>query len=132
MSVIHLVERKPVLRNLNLPFGLLILAMCAGLLVAAQAGVDPRLAGALLGTVALGGILYRGISTWHETPVLVHVLWIAVACFLLLGAIGQYQLHDRAPLTVATWPSVALRLAIIVVVVHWPRWVERRRTPFRK
>lgn len=129
MSV-SIIERKPVLRNLNLPFGLLILGMLAGLLLAAQLDVDPRRLGAITGAIALGGVLYRGVSTWSETPTLVHVLWICVAVFLLFGAIGQYQLADKAPLTIVSWPSLALRCAIIIVVIHWPRWVDRHRSPF--
>ena len=98
MSV-SITERKPVLRNLNFPFGLLVLGMLTGLLLAAELDVDPRRLGAVTGAVALGGILYRGITTWTETPTLVHVLWICVALFLLFSAIGQYQLVDKAPMS---------------------------------
>lgn len=127
-------------RNLNLPFMLLILALGVALLVAAESGADPRLLSVLTGTAALGGLLYRLISTWPETPVLVHVLTFALIALLLVSALAQLQLAgslpvgpyiDPPPLTLAVWPGIAVRLACIVIAVFWPEWVDRRTSPFR-
>ena len=134
MAHLTTLERMPmpVLRNLDYRFGMLVTGLSVGLLVAYVAGVDPRGLSAALGSAALGGILYRLITTWTTTPVLVHVLAIGVCWLLLWSAVGQYQLLDKAPLTAATWPGVVGRLALIVVAIHWPAWVDRKGSPFRK
>lgn len=127
-------------RNLNLPFMLLILALGVGVMIAAEAGVDPRLLSVLTGATALGGLLYRLISTWPETPVLVHVLTFALIGLLLVSALDQLQLAgslpiapriDGTPLTLAVWPGVGVRVACIVIAVFWPEWIDRRTSPFR-
>lgn len=127
-------------RNLNLPFMLLILALGVALLVAAEAGVDPRLLSVLTGTAALGGLVFRLVSTWPEVPVLVHVLTILLVALLLVGALGQLQLAgslpvgpriEGTPLTLAVWPGIAVRCACVVLAVFWPQWIDRRTSPFR-
>lgn len=128
-------------RNLNLPFVLLIAALGVALVVSAEAGADPRLLSVITGTAALGGLLFRLISTWDEVPVLVHVLTILLVALLVVGAIGQLQLGGslpgapdigRTPLTLAVWPGIAVRVACVVLAVFWPQWVDRRESPFRR
>lgn len=131
--------RVPVPTNLNIRFMMLVLLLGAGIAAAGFAGVDPRLLSALTGSAALGGITYRLFSTWDDCPVLVHVLALAIIGLLLVGAIGQLQLgghgpgrFDRpVPLTIAVWPGIILRVACVVIAVFWPKWVERRHSPFR-
>jgi hypothetical protein len=127
-------------RNLNLPFLVLILALGVALLLAAEAGVDPRLLSVITGTAALGGLTFRLISTWLEVPVLVHVLTILLIALLLVGALGQLQLAGSLPvgpritpppLTLAVWPGIAVRCACVVLAVFWPQWIDRRKSPFR-
>ncbi len=128
-------------RNLNLPFVLLIAALGVAILVAAEAGADPRLLSVITGTAALGGLLFRLVSTWDEVPVLVHVLTILLVSLLLVGALAQLQLAgnlpvgpriDGTPLTLAVWPGIAVRCACVVLAVFWPQWVDRRESPFRR
>jgi len=133
------VERTPVMPHLNLRFTTLVVALLVVLAVVSQTDVDPRLVSSLVGAVALGGLLYRLISTWDETPVLVHVLSLALAALLLVGAVAQLQLggfgpgavRGPVPITAGTWPGIVVRTGCIVIVVFWPRWIERRRSPFR-
>lgn len=135
-----LTERTPVIPDLNLRFGLLLLGLLAAILVAAQTDIDPRLLSTLAGAGALGGLTYRLISTWSETPVLVHVLALALIGLLLNGVIGQLQLNgvgpgalpQPAPLTSSVWTGIALRVACIVIAVFWPKWIDRRHSPFRR
>lgn len=129
-------------RNLNLPFALLILGLGTALIIAAEAGVDPRLLSVLTGSAALGGLIYRLITTWTEVPVLVPVLAILLICLLLVGALGltgsmagslpRAPDVGQTPLTLAVWPGIAVRCACVVLVVFWPQWIDRRESPFRR
>lgn len=130
------IERTPVVpvpRNLNWPFLALLVALVAGLVVAYELEVEPRLLSTLLGSAAFGGLMWRLITTWTDTPVLVHVLTILFVLFLLNAAVGQYQLSTTSsPLTIAVWPGIVLRAALIVLVIHWPMWIDQRTSPFRR
>ena len=130
---------SPIPRNYDIPFASLILAMGVGLLLAAEAGVDPRLLSVVTGTIAITGLTYRLVTTWTETPVLVHVLALALIGLLLLTAIDRLQLlrllpspyAAKPPIAWVVWPGVALRMAVIVIAAFWPHWMSRRSSPFR-
>lgn len=128
-------------RNLNLPFLVLVAALGLAILTAYELGVDGRLVSTLTGAAALYGIVFRLVTTWSEVPVLVHVLSLVIVGFLILGALAQLQLggflpgpfqRGKVPLSIAVWPGVGLRVAIIVIALFWPRWVDRRESPFRR
>lgn len=125
--------------RLNWRFICLLLIGVGITLILQGEGADPRLVSATYGALAFGGLMFRLITTWLDTPVLVHALAMTLCGFLLLGAIGSMQLsghgpgglHHAAPIIAVSWPAAYLRLACIVIAIVWPAWVERRKSPFK-
>ena len=125
------------------PFNLAFIAVCCiGIAMTVElqlAGVDPRLVSAIYGGVALGGIVYRLITTWMQCSALVHALGICTCLLLAIGALINLQLAGYGPGAVhppseplgASWASAYVRLACMILALQWRAWLAKKSPPWR-
>lgn len=130
-------------RHRGRPLSLSFFALCAaGVALTVElylAGADPRLVSSAYGGVALGGLVYRLMTTWRECTALVHALALAVCALLLVGAVIGLQLSGYLPgadpspdrPVGASWWSVYVRLGCMVLALKWPFWINKRTPPWR-
>lgn len=109
-----------------------ILALIVGApFVLYAADIDPRPIGWQLAALAFGGLLFRLISEFEETPTGMRVAATILLITLALAGIAQYlAANNGSPTEWVTYALVSQRLLCIVFAIYWPRWTDTKVSPF--
>lgn len=88
-----------------------------------------------LGVAAFGLILWRLVSTWDRLTVLEHALTMLLAVGPLVSALASIGIQSNPaavlPHNPWLWAVIVHRVACLVLVVWWSRWLGRKHSPFR-
>lgn len=92
-----------------------------------------RFLGFIVGLLGFALMAYRLTSTWPDLTVLTHGLALIVTGLSGFGGLGMaYLMRANAPVNPFSIPILVLLVGTVVVAVFWPRWVDRRSSPFRR
>jgi hypothetical protein len=83
----------------------------------------------ILGVLAFAGVLWRTIEFFTPMTSLERVLSGLLIAFLIVGAIGTYNLdRNNAPASGVVPYAIALRVLCLLIVAAWPAFVGRTGT----